>query len=79
MALHSSDHRNSLLQLVLNGIRLYVGAVPGPLTFISWRISLIHRKMPTYMNRGMSGMGAWSRGEAELFATFVSKLNQCHF
>lgn len=77
--LSRSVHRNSLLKLLLVGIRLILGTIPGPVYFISWRKSLFHKTFPVYGSRGMSGRGHWARGESELFATFVSKLNSCHF
>jgi len=79
MDLNSNAHRNPLLQLALAGVRLYLGALPGPMPFMSWRLAFFHKEMPAYGNRSMSGAGSWSRGEAELLFTFASKLNQCHF
>lgn len=77
--LSRSVHRSFLFKLLLGGIRLLLGTVPGPVYFMSWRKSLFHNKFLAYGSKGMTGKGPWSRGEAELLATFVSRLNSCHF
>lgn len=64
------------------GLRLlgqFIGMVPGPLLVLSYAPELYPARLRDYLMRGMRGAGPWSRGEAELIATYVSDLNTCHF
>ena len=59
--------------------RQVLGIYPGPPLAISYRPDLYHRDLLGYLLRGMRGSGGWEKGDAELFASFVSSLNSCHF
>lgn len=59
--------------------RWRLGVIPGPTVFITYRPDLVSARFRGYLMRPMCGRGSWTRGEAELMAAFVSKLNTCHF
>jgi hypothetical protein len=74
------SRRRPLLQG--GGLRLlglFIGLVPGPLLALSYAPAFYPSRLGDYLMRAMRGTGPWSRGEAELIATFVSNLNTCHF
>jgi len=77
--LESGGQRPWPLKLLLAGMRAYAGEIPAPPLAITYRPRLLHPRVPGYIMRGMSARGCWSKGESELFATFVSHLNTCHF
>ncbi len=57
----------------------YIGIIPGPILFLAYDSAQIPRGMTRYMMRGVAKRGAFSKGERELFAAFVSNLNSCNF
>lgn len=67
------------LRAALWVVRRLVGIVPGPLLAMSYRPDIMSPAMRRYMLRAMRASRAWSKGEAELLAAFVSNLNRCHF
>lgn len=56
-----------------------IGMAPGPMVTMTFRPDLLIAPLRRYLARGASGKGAWTKGESELFAAFVSDLNTCHF
>lgn len=74
-----SRRRPLLLRGGLGLLGQFIGLVPGPLLALSYAPALYPSRLGAYLLRGMRGDGPWSRGEAELIATFVSDLNTCHF
>ncbi|MCP4784049.1 MAG: hypothetical protein GY903_32065 [Fuerstiella sp.] len=60
-------------------IRKYIGIIPGPMLFLTYDSAQIPRGVIRYMMRGVAKHGAFSKGERELFAAFVSNLNSCRF
>ena len=74
-----SPKRPWYMQLGLRLARWRLGVYPGPPLAMSYRPDLFHRAFVGYTMRGASGYGGWTKGEAELFASFVSNLNECHF
>ena len=56
-----------------------LGLDPGPIVTVSYRRELFGRPFVACMSEGMRGSRHWSRGELELFAAFVSKLNSCAY
>jgi hypothetical protein len=46
---------------------------------MTYRPDLLNKDLAGRIQRAMHGSGGWSKGEAELFAAFVSKLNSCNF
>lgn len=67
------------IRLSLGLFKLRAGVYPGPPLAITYRPDLLTKDLANYIQRGMHGSGGWSRGDVELFAAFVSKLNSCHF
>jgi hypothetical protein len=74
-----SKHRPWYMHLGLNIARWRIGSFPGPPLTISYKPGFFHRDFISYIVRAMAGSGGWTKGEAELFASFVSKLNSCRF
>ncbi|RMG91800.1 MAG: hypothetical protein D6706_17835 [Chloroflexi bacterium] len=74
-----SKRRSPGARVALALFKMRTGAYPGPVLALTYRPDLLNRDFRKYIARGMSGAGCWSRGEAELFAAFVSRLNSCHF
>ena len=60
-------------------VKRYIGTIPGPMLFMTYRMDQIPRGMVRYMMRSVARRGAFSKSERELFATLVSDLNTCHF
>lgn len=60
-------------------INRYTGVYPAPPFTATYLPRFWHRDFVGYFLRSMHGSGGWSKGEAEVFATFVSDLNSCHF
>lgn len=56
-----------------------IGVKPPPPLAITYRPDLLRAPLRRYIMRGTSNAGAWTKGESELFAAFVSDLNTCHF
>ena len=44
-----------------------------------YRPELFGRPFSEALDQAMRGPSEWSAGERELFAAFISLLNQCHF
>ena len=65
---------------VLDLIRAQRGAEPPDvLKTLHYRPELFGRPYSKALDLAMRGPSAWSAGERELFAAFVSSLNQCPF
>ncbi len=65
---------------VLDLIRWQRGAEPPDvLKTLHYRPELFGRPFSAALDLAMRGRSAWSAGERELFAAFVSSLNQCPF
>jgi hypothetical protein len=77
--LMSGGRRPWPVRLVLQVLTRYVGMAPGPLVTLSYRPDLVDGSLQSYILRGVGMSSVWTRGESELFASFVSDLNQCHF
>lgn len=75
----NSKYRPWYMSLGLWFAKWRVGALPGPPLTISYKPGFFQRDFIAYIVRGMAGSGGWTKGEAELFASFVSMLNQCSF
>ena len=75
----NSRHRPWYMELGLKFARWRVGAFPGPPLTISYRPDFFKKEFVGYITRSMHGSGGWDKGHAELFASFVSKLNACMF
>ena len=67
-------------KLVLALMRLKLGErAPDVLRTVWYRAAYFGNPYGRYLNAVMRGPSEWSVGERELFAAFVSKLNQCTF
>ena len=52
---------------------------PDVVRTLRYRKGFFGAKHSVHTQAAMRGPSAWSVGERELFAAFVSRLNQCHF
>lgn len=59
---------------VVSGFR-----APDVVRTLRYRQHFFGRPHAAHTQAVMRGSSAWSVGERELFAAFVSRLNQCHF
>jgi hypothetical protein len=59
---------------MLSGFR-----APDVMRTLRYRRDLFGRPHSAHTQAVMRGTSEWSVGERELFAAFVSRLNQCHF
>lgn len=55
------------------------GQVPGPIRVMSYRRKLVGKDLSGCFQEAMRKATAWTVGEVEIFAAFVSKLNQCAY
>jgi hypothetical protein len=78
IAAPETGHR-PLQKLQLALIRTLVGQVPGPILVLSYRRALFGRQFARCLEQGMRRGSAWTQPEREIFAAFVSKLNQCDY
>jgi hypothetical protein len=53
--------------------------IPGPVAVMSYRRSLWGKYASACFQEAMRGSTRWERGECEIFAAFVSKLNDCAY
>jgi hypothetical protein len=60
-------------------IRALVGQVPGPILTMSYRRAFFGQHFAWCLQDAMRGKSSSSFGERELFAAFVSRLNQCPY
>jgi hypothetical protein len=81
MRLKVLEHGHRPFQkIILNLIRaISDGHVPGPILTMSYRRELFGRYLAACFQEGMRGASEWSVGEVELFAAFVSRLNECKY
>jgi hypothetical protein len=56
-----------------------LGMVPAAIHVFEPRTKLDRSAFPLTVRRGMTPSEQWVRGEIELFAAFVSRLNHCLF
>jgi hypothetical protein len=80
MRLSILEHGHRPVQkLFLRIVRLVAGRPVGPILLMSYRKELFGKALAACFQEAMRGAKAWSVGEVELFAAFVSKLNQCSY
>jgi uncharacterized peroxidase-related enzyme len=53
--------------------------IPGPVKLIMYRPDFFGAHMKELTHEAMRGPSAWSVGDRELMAAFVSKLNECQY
>ena len=74
-------HRGHALQdrLRLAMMRLTAGHAPGVVRTLLYRKDFFGARHSALTQQVMRGPSPWTVGERELFAAFVSRLNQCVF
>lgn len=77
--LFKGGRRPLAVRLGLAYFNFRAGIYPGPPLVLTYRQDLLNQDLTEYILRAMHGSGGWSKGEAELFAAFVSSLNSCNF
>lgn len=66
-------------KLMLGVMRMMMGHAPGVVRTLLYRKEFFGRKFSELTHQVMRGPSEWAVGERELFAAFVSRLNQCVF
>jgi hypothetical protein len=74
-------HRGHSLgdKLKLAVMRLMAGHAPGVVRTLLYRKEYFGQSFSALTHQVMRGPSAWSVGEREMFAAFVSRRNQCVF
>ena len=74
-------HRGHALadRIKLAAMRLVMGHAPGVVRTLLYRKDFFGARHNALTQQVMRGPSPWSVGERELFAAFVSRLNQCVF
>jgi hypothetical protein len=65
--------------MILGIMRLMMGHAPGVVRTMFYRKEFFGRPFSELTHQVMRGPSDWTVGERELFAAFVSRLNQCVF
>jgi hypothetical protein len=73
-----SSHR-PIQWVQLMAVRMLTGTVPGPIAVLSYRREFVGRVLSECFEEALRHSTEWTKGELELFAAFVSKLNQCKY
>ena len=76
--IESGQKLSKKLILALMGLKLGERA-PDVLRTIWYRPEYFGNPYGRYLNAVMRGSSEWSVGERELFAAFISSLNECEF
>ncbi len=71
---HAADRLLYALIRTLSGFR-----APDVVRTLRYRQAFFGAAHRVHTQAAMRGPSAWSVGERELFAAFVSRLNHCHF
>ena len=79
ISLSDGSQRGLFLKILLGFVERYLGEIPGPMLFFSYRPGILDRGVMNYMQRSTSSRGRYKKEESELFAAFVSRLNSCDF
>jgi hypothetical protein len=66
-------------KLMLTMMNLIVGHAPGVVRTLRYRKEFFGHPFSELTERVMRGPSEWTVGEREMFAAFVSRLNQCVF
>ena len=64
---------------MLGMMRLMMGHAPGVVRTLMYRKEFFGKPWTALTQQVMRGPSPWSPGEREVFAAFVSRLNQCVF
>jgi hypothetical protein len=80
MRLHKVHTGHRLRDKATLGImRLVMGHAPGVVRTLMYRKEFFGKPWTDLTQQVMRGPSPWSLGEREIFAAFVSRLNQCVF
>lgn len=80
MRLGILEHGHRLTQkLFFRMLGLQTGHVPAPICVLTYRRNWFGAMFVDCLSEGLRESTAWSVGEAELFATFISKINRCEY
>ncbi len=66
-------------RLLFRFVTLAVGHKSLPVLLVSYRKDFFGDRFDDCLDVGMRGAKHWTRGELELFASFVSRLNSCGY
>ncbi|HEY5415005.1 MAG TPA: hypothetical protein VIK41_09285 [Gemmatimonadaceae bacterium] len=66
-------------RLMLTMMNLIVGHAPGVVRTLRYRKEFFGHPFSELTEQVMRGPSEWTVGEREMFAAFVSRLNQCVF
>jgi hypothetical protein len=66
-------------KMLLGMIRILAGHAPGVVRTLRYRKEFFGRPFSALTQQVMRGPSEWTVGEREIFAAFVSRLNQCVF
>ena len=66
-------------KLMLTMMNLIVGHAPGVVRTLRYRKEFFGHPFSELTEQVMRGPSEWTVGEREMFAAFVSRLNQCVF
>ena len=66
-------------KLMLTMMNLIVGHAPGVVRTLRYRTEFFGHPFSELTEQVMRGPSEWTVGEREMFAAFVSRLNQCVF
>ena len=66
-------------KLKLAAMRVMAGHAPGVVRTLLYRKDFFGKRFSELTQQVMRGPSAWSVGEREIFAAFVSRRNQCVF
>jgi hypothetical protein len=79
MRLPIEQQLRPLQKLSLKAFKLLFGKAPGPVLVASYNKNFFGDGWAPCMREGMRRATAWSVGEVELFAAFVSRVNSCGY
>ncbi len=81
MRFSNVERGDSLASRLLYGVIRVVSGFRAPdvVRTLRYRRHLFGQPNSAHTQEVMRGPSEWSVGERELFAAFVSRLNQCHF
>lgn len=77
--LYDNRRRPLPARLGIEVMKRRIGFASPPLVFFSYAPLLFGLRGVRYLAQAVSHNGPWSHGEDQLFSSFVSSLNQCHF
>ena len=66
-------------RLLLGVMQMMMGHAPGVVRTLLYRKEFFGKKWSELTHQVMRGPSSWPVGERELFAAFVSRMNQCVF